>query len=353
MSVRRIDLVDPSRAEVEAVLPRGGDPDVLEELVLPACDLPLAPLDLAPVREYGDGVARCVTAICLAGIVLVSAASAAPSATTTVFRDTTGEEPSGPDITTVTVTSDGDRLAFGIAIPTSPVVTPDMRIRIWLDADDSLETGLTFETGPTGLDHFLIVDPTRFRPDQAVLYGPCAGNTCVPSRFVQFAYASGATFTLDASALGLNRVDRLRFSATVTVGIGFGPDGYDFTNARIDSAPDARGEGVQPMWRFASQPLLVRDVRAVPARPRAEQAFAVTMRVEHFDTGALLTRGDVTCTLRVGSELVPARRSRFVGRSATCLFGVPPDAKGRPYRATIAVAAQGAVVTRSLSGRIG
>jgi magnesium transporter len=36
VSARWIDLVDPTRAEIEAVLPTGTDPDVLEELVAPA-----------------------------------------------------------------------------------------------------------------------------------------------------------------------------------------------------------------------------------------------------------------------------------------------------------------------------
>jgi len=186
-----------------------------------------------------------------------------------------------------------------------------------------------------------------------VLYGPCSGNTCSPSRFAQFTYASGATFTLAASALGLRRIDRLRFSVVVQVGIGFGPDGYDFTNVRFDTAPDRDDEGLAPMWRFATQPLEATDVRASPARPRAGKTLTVSMRVRHFDTGALLTQGDVTCSLRVGGKRVPARTSGFVGGRARCSFDVPTGAKGRSYRATIDVASQGAVVRRSLSGRVG
>lgn len=295
---------------------------------------------------------RVAAMVFLGAVVLATGAGAAPGATTTVFRDTEGEEPAGPDITSVTVSSDGERLTFSIPLPTSPVVTPDMRIRVWLDADDSLETGLTLEDGPTGVDHFIIVDPTRFRADQAVLYGPCAGNTCGPSSFVEFSYSSGARFVVPAAALGLERIARLRFSVLVYVGIGFGPDGYEFTNARIDFAPNADDDGVQPMWRFAAQPLAASDVRVTPARPQAGRTFALTMRVEHFDTGTL-RRGDVACTLRVESQRVPARTSRFVGRRATCLFDVPARTKGRPYRATIVVAAQGAVISRSFSGRVG
>jgi hypothetical protein len=287
---------------------------------------------------------------------VATGASASPPETTAVFRDTQGENLEGPDITTVTVSSDGYQLAFRIPIPTSPVVTPDMRIRIWLDADDSLETGLTFDSGTkTGMDHFIIVDPRRFPPYQAVLYGPCAGTTCVPySRdSVAFTYASGARFTVDASALGLKRIGRLRFYVSVWVGIGIGLEGYDFSNARWDIAPDPDEEGLVPMWTFDAQPLEVTTFRTTPARAHAGKPFALTMRVRRSATGAAVTRGYVTCSLRVGGKRVPARTSRFVGRLATCGFRVPAGAKGKRYRATITVAAEGTTVTRSVSGRVG
>jgi hypothetical protein len=170
---------------------------------------------------------------------------------------------------------------------------------------------------------------------------------------VAFSYASGASFAVDAPALGLKRVASLCFSVSVYVGIGYGPGGYDFTNARVDVAPDANDEGLVPMWRFAAQPLAAADFRATPARPQAGKAFALTMRVQRSDTGALLARGNVTYSLRAGGKRVPVRTSRFVGRRATCLFDVPTGTTGRRFRAAILVAAQGAVVTRSLSGRVG
>jgi hypothetical protein len=297
-------------------------------------------------------VTRGVVGLCVLAAALATGASASPPETTTVFRDTQGENLEGPDITTVTVWSDGYQLAFRIPIPTSPVVTPDMRIRIWLDADDSLETGLTYDSGTkTGLDHFIIVDPRRFPPYQAVLYGPCAGTTCVPySRdSVVFTYASGARFTVDASALGLKRIGRLRFYVSVWVGIGIG---NDFSNARWDIAPDPDEELV-PMWTFDAQPLEVTTFRTTPARAHAGKPFALTMRVRRSATGAAVTRGYVTCSLRVGGKRVPARTSRFVGGQATCGFVVPAGTEGRRYRATITVAAAGTTVTRSVSGRVG
>jgi hypothetical protein len=294
---------------------------------------------------------RAVALVSLAAIVLVAGAGASTQTTTTVFRDASGEEPAGPDLTAITVSSDGRELAFAFAVPTSPAVTGDMRIRIWLDADDDRATGLTVE-GLEGFDHFLIVDPTRFRLDEAVLY-TCSESVCGvsgtgPPRAPGFTYANGAArFTVDAELLGVARVDRVRFSVAVYAGIRFGPDGYDLTDARIDTAPN---EG---WWVFHARPLTVAGFRPVPAKPRAGRPFVLTMRVLRTGTGAPLGRGQVTCALVVAGERVPARAKRLVAGRAECAFRVPTGTTGRRFRASIGVAGLGTVVSRSLSGRVG
>ena len=107
-------------------------------------------------------------ACCIVATVVATAALGSPP-TSKTFRDAAGEDPAGPDITTVTVSSDGYELTFGVDIPTNRVVTPDFRLRIWLDVDDDRSTGISIEgEEPSGLDHFLLVDPTRFRADEAV-----------------------------------------------------------------------------------------------------------------------------------------------------------------------------------------
>ena len=289
-----------------------------------------------------------------AAVACAAGASGAAS-TTRTFDDTIGEDPAGPDITAVGVSSDGNVLTFRVFIPTTPSVTPDFRLRIWLDADDSLETGLAFDDGPTGLDHFLLVDPTRFRPDEALLYG-CTGvtNVCAPvPAAVEFTYASGATFTLDARSLGLQKVERLRFSVTATTGIGYDPaTGYDFTNAHFDLAPDAAEDAVQPMWTFTARPLRVTTLRSTPPQPRAGRSLTLTMRVVDNETGAPLSKGKVTCLLRVRGERVPPRAHGLSRGLATCRFDVPASSRGKRFQATVRVTARGTTVGRSLTGRI-
>jgi hypothetical protein len=286
--------------------------------------------------------------LCVLSAVVASAASGAPSTTKTTFRDSTGEEPAAPDITTVAVSSDGATLGFRIAVPTNAVLTRDMRLSLWLDADDDRRTGLAAE-GREGFDHWINVDPISFPGYGAVLYS-CegVGNTCGRPGGAEpgFSYSKGGTITLEASQLGLKRVGRVRFKAQVVTGIGGGPGGWNFDDAHADVAPD-EGE-----WTFDARPLAITGFRATPARPHAGSLFALTMRVRRSATGAAVTRGDVACALRVGGTRMPARTSRFVGRVATCGFVLPAGTEGRRYRATITVAAEGSTVTRSVSGRV-
>jgi hypothetical protein len=211
------------------------------------------------------------------------------------------------------------------------------------------------EEGPTGLDHFRLVDPTRFHPDEAVLY-VCEGTVCsggAGSSSLDFSYASGATFTTDAPSLGLKRIDRLRFSVTATTGISFDPaSGYDFANAHLDLAPDLPEDGAQPMWTFAAQPLRVNAFRATPEQPRAGRSFALTLRVVDNEVDLPLARGAVACLLRVRGKRIPARSQSMSHGLAKCVFAVPERSRGARFEATIRVRAKGATVARSLTGEI-
>lgn len=282
-----------------------------------------------------------------------SSAATATGTTTVVFQDVTGEEPAGPDITTVAVSSDGHWLSFRVAIPTNPAVTEDLRIRIWLDLDDSLETGLEVGGTKTGYDHFLILDPLELR-----LYGIppatlwwCEGSICDRRAAPTFFYDSGPQFTITTSlldpALGLGRIERVRFYATVLADIRWVPGtGYDFTQARLDVAPD---EGV---WTFDARALRVASFRATPAEPRAGRPLTLALGVLRTDTGAAMTGSGIACSLRVGGNRVRVRTSRFVEQKATCVFDVPRNARGKRFTASIAVTGRGETVTRSIRGRV-
>ena len=174
--------------------------------------------------------------------------SASGALKTTTFRDAVGEP--GPDIETVVVSNDANgQLTFRIDIPNHPVITDDLRIRIWLDADADVSTGLG-PHGVRGADYFLLLDRWELGLGEVGFFA-CSGSTCSGGKVLptgsrtslRFSYRDGATFTLDAADLGIQRLERLRFSIEAWTGIGFDPVArrYDFTNARADFAPDGAG----------------------------------------------------------------------------------------------------------------
>ncbi len=266
-----------------------------------------------------------------------------------VFRDTTGENAAGPDVTTVRASSDGSALTLAVAVPSTPTFTADMRLRIWLDVDDDRRTGLDAEgESTTGIDHFVLVDPTLFPLGEARLYG-CGESTCstigMPDPY-PLAYASGATLTLEAGALGLRRIERVAFSVVVTQGIRYEPvTGYDFSNASIDLAPD--GE----MWTYDARALRATSFHASPLRPRAGLPYALSMTTVRTETGAAPARAKADCSLSVGGTPVPGS-ARVIGGTARCSFVVPTGSRGDRFRATIRVRAAGSTVARSVSGRV-
>ncbi len=299
-------------------------------------------------------VAACVVSLFVADTVAGRDASSSQqvSAKQTVFRDAVAESPAGPDVRLVTVSSDADLLTFRIDVPTHRVLTEDMRLRVWLDADDDRKTGLAVE-GLEGFDHHLVVDRWELGYGAVGLFR-CSGSVCSggrdPESSLRFAYADGATFAIEARELGLRRLERVSFSVVVTTGIRFDPvaRSYDVTNARLDTAPEPG-----TVWTYDARVLRVTSFSAAPAKVRAGTLQIMRLGAIRTDTGKVLTKGRVSCSARIDGKVVPVRAQRFVGPRAVCAFAVPANTSGKRFRSTIGIVFGGAEVSRSLSGRIG
>lgn len=319
----------------------------------------------------------CRRLVVLTAIVALSAAAAggaagdsgstSGAAKTTTFRDAVGEP--GPDIETVVVSSDANgQLTFRIDIPNHPLITDDLRIRIWLDADADVGTGLG-QQGVRGADYFLLLDRWELGLGEVGFF-TCSGSVCsggkvLPSgsgTSLRFSYRDGATFTLNAAELGLGRMERVRFSIEAWTGIGFDPVArrYDFTNARPDFAPDGAGRWLgypdargADFWTYDARTMLVKSFSATPAKPRAGRPFTLRLVLVRADTGVTLTTGAVSCSTKVGGRALRPSSRGFVSGRATCAFAVPADVRGRVFQSTIAVRFAGATVTRSIAGKVG
>jgi hypothetical protein len=157
-------------------------------------------------------------AIAAAGASAGQSGSLREAAKSATFHDTVGESPLGPDITTVVASNDAGRLSFSIGIPGHPDLTEDMRIRVWLDTDVDLDTGLG-PNGVRGADKFILVDRWQYGLGEVALF-TCSGAVCSGGKSLptesgaspSFSYRDGATFTVDAADLGIERLGRLQLA---------------------------------------------------------------------------------------------------------------------------------------------
>jgi hypothetical protein len=289
----------------------------------------------------------CLTVLALA-VTIAPESFARVAVNSSAFQDATGENPDGVDITSVLVSNnDEGLLTFRINIPTRAAFTEDMRVRIWFDSDYKRDTGLT-APDVAGRDYFILWDRDGVRLFR------CGGSSCrsgQPQRTLSSSYRGGATLSINAAEL---ETKRFRFTVEAAAGIAYDPATrrFDVTKATWDFAPERA-----KFWSYkvgvGPSRLLAKGFSTAPARPKAGMRLSVRLAAARNDTGALLSSGRVTCGARIGVKPLKPSLQRFVGSRATCVFGIPPNAKGQSLRGSIAIAFQGRQVRKSFFRRIG
>jgi hypothetical protein len=157
------------------------------------------------------------------------------------FLDSTGEEPTAPDITYVAVSNDdAGNITFWIGISNRPALTEDMFLVISLDTDQNSITG----------------DPQTLGTDYVIqlIHGTLGLFQWNGSDFtVAFSQASltysyttvGAMIRISANDLGKTKA--FNFGTLAASGLAIDASGNrDFTNVHVDAAPDA-GRG---FWSY-------------------------------------------------------------------------------------------------------
>jgi hypothetical protein len=267
--------------------------------------------------------------------------------TAVTYRDAVGEDPLAPDISSVVVAVRAAReLSFRVNIPNRPTLTDDMRLRIWLDADDDPSTGLTVRQDLRGVDYFILVDRWELGLGVARLF-TCTESVCSGGQQVRESYAAGGLFSISAAELGIARRQRLRFRVEASSGWAFDPlKGYDSTSVHADTAPEQGG-----FWAFDMRPLLVKSFNATPPTPRAGARFVLSMRAVRTATGNAAA-GKVGCVFKIAGARLRPSKSAFVGGRALCRFDIPVGAKRKPFRSSIAISVGAARIQRSIAGTI-
>jgi hypothetical protein len=295
-----------------------------------------------------------VAAALVALFALTPTGGATPDRTTAnrvTFEDSTGEDPQGPDITTVVLSND-DRgtLTWVINIPNRPTLTGDMGFIIFINSDSNTSTG---DPQLFGSDYILQLIGPIAGPAEAALFrwdGTDFTALGVPQSSLIFNYANGLTIRLNASELGNAR--RIQFLVLALTGLTLGPDGQlDDTNSRFDAAPDP-GHGVYAFdVRITPARLVVRSFGVRPSPPRAGRPLSVFVTFARSD-GAAPTAASVTCRATLGGRALAASGSSVSGRRATCRWALPGTARGQTIRGTVTVRSGGLRVSRPFSARV-
>jgi hypothetical protein len=277
------------------------------------------------------------------------AVPAAAAANTLTFPDSTGEDPAGPDITSVVV-SNNDRgtVTFRLNIPNRPSFTGDMLFLLVLDTDANPGSGSP-DFG--GADYLIELDGPLAGP---ALLGLLRWNGAdftaqgVPQSTLIFSYANGPSIRINNSELGGTR--RFGVSVLAVSGIALLSNGEpDFTNLHFDRAPEL-GSFTYDV-RIRPPALVVRSSGSRPARPRVGSAYTAFAVVARND-GTPMQPGTVTCRATIAGRALSATGSRLTGGRAACNFRIPRTAKGKTIRVTITVRSGGLRAVRNISARI-
>jgi hypothetical protein len=300
-----------------------------------------------------------VLAVAAFVVALPTAAGALPSGTTTpaaaaansqTYQDSTGENPSAPDITTLTVSNDdAGTITFRVNVPNRPQLGQDMYVLLFVDSDNNAQTG-ALDTG--GADYVLELvrgEIALFRWDGTDFTRRFGDPSAVT---LTFSYQGGVTIRISAAELGNTKA--LKFFTIVESGVVVDPvtGDLDFTNAVGDAAPGG-GVGLYPYEVITARPtLVVRSLRGTPAAPRAGRTFTLRMVAARSDTNAALQNGRVTCVGRAGNSRLRAQLARVQGGAVVCTWQIPANAKGKTFRGSVAVVFEGLRASRSFSARI-
>lgn len=277
--------------------------------------------------------------VCLLATVLVAisvpVASARQAANSVTFTDTTGE-PDVADITTVTVSNDDNGLiALQVDIANEPALIPGMVVAVDVDSDGDAATGF----GPAGIEYAFAVSATGGSFNR--WNGTGFEQPATPS--FSGSYANGvATFRISAKDLGGSRA--FTFFAMASVGV-------DTSTPTTDRAPD-EGQALYAYDVRIAPKLVAGKATTLPSPARHGRFVTVRLPVAISDTGDPAASPLVTCSARVATKALPARRKSFSHGVASCAFLVPATARGKTLRGTIAVTLRSVRVSRPFAVRV-
>ncbi len=300
-----------------------------------------------------------VLAVAAFVVALPTAAGALPNGTDGVayvaansqtYQDSTGEDATAPDITTITVSNDDAGIvSFRVNVPNRPTLGQDMLIVVFVDTDANDATG---SQDLPGVDYVIEIsrgEPSLFKWDGTDFTRRFGDPSAVT---LTFSYQAGVTIRISAAELGNTK--KFDFLTFVESGIVVDPitGALDFTNSKGDVAPGGGVGFFSYTVNVAKPTLVVRGLTTTPAAPKAGKTFTMRLTAARSDTGAVLQNGRVTCIGRAGTARLRAVLARVQGGAVVCTWLIPANAKGKTFRGSAAVVFEGLRASRSISRKI-
>jgi len=268
-----------------------------------------------------------------------------PAANSTTYQDSTGEDPAAPDITTIVASNDdAGMITFRVNVPNRPQYAADMGLVMFLDSDANQSTGDPENLGADFVIQLLRGEIILFRWDGADY------SLSATQASLSHSWSGGAVVRINAS--DLNNARRLSFDALVLSGIQYDPvtGALDCALCKRDFAPTVGFFTYEV--KITPPTLVVKKLTRSPARPTAGKAFTLRLVAARSDTGAAVQNGKVTCVGRVGNARLKAQIQGVIGGASVCAWQIPPAAKGKTFRGSVAVVFEGLKAARSYAGKV-
>ena len=267
------------------------------------------------------------------------------------YQDSTGEDATAPDITTLTVSNDdAGIISFRVNVPNRPALGQDMLFELWVDSDNNGATGSPDVGGADYVIQLVRGEVSLYKwdgTDYTRRFGDPSAVT------LNFSYQAGLTVRISAAELGNTKT--FKFFVVAISGLVVDPvtGDLDGANSKADVAPGG-GVGLYPYTVNVAKPtLVVRGVTTTPRVPKAGATFTMRLTAARSDTGAVLQNGRVTCVGRAGTARLRAQLARVQSGAVVCTWLIPANAKGKTFRGSATVVFEGLRASRSISRRIG
>jgi hypothetical protein len=271
---------------------------------------------------------------------------AAARANSQTFTDSTGEDPTAPDITSIVVSNDDAGLVtFKINISNRPALTADMTVLMFLDTDRQATTG---SPDLAGADYAIELDPGSV----GLFKWNGSDFVAAPSQSsVTYSYdATGATIRSSAADLGATKA--FNFVAVAISGITTDAAGNpDFTNEHGDPAPDS-GHGVFSYQVVTKLTVSVEAFTTSPKPAKAGKKFVAGLAATESDTNGPVKAGTVACSATVGGKHLSATAHVVANGIAACAWSLPRTAKGKTLRGSVSLTVKGTTVVRTFAVKV-